>query len=974
MKNINRTALRLSVAPAVLALGLAAVPAWAQDQAPQDTAASEEADQTIVVTGTRIANPNVQSSVPVAALTNARIEQSGATNIQDVLATLPSTGQGVSRSNSNFSSTGNGTATVNLRNLGNARTLVLINGRRTVGLPGNSAVDLNNIPTELIDRVDVVTGGASAVYGSEAIAGVVNFILKKDFSGLQVHGQGTISDKGDAARQYVSVLGGFNFGGGRGNITLNASYDADHGLASANRDFSAHDKPNRSSYAAQGLFSVADPATQTPFATSNTFTFDQNNVLKGYQGANIDGYDRNQHRYLSVPVERYTVSGLGHYDLDFGTLYLEGTYVKTKSNASLEALAVDNSSSTPVLNFDGSAYAGIPITSPYVPQAIRDAAIANGVDVIQFRRRSVDIFSRSNKNDRDYWRVVAGLKGDFAQGWNYDVYYEHSQSRDHTSSGAIMARNYGAALSNEQSGNSVICSDAAARAAGCVPINIFGYNTVGIGSAAANWLQTDPGPEYGGLVKGQRVTFDYLAKVFQDVAGLSVGGELFSLFGSKPVNIAGGFEYRSERSSEVFDPYTQLGLSLGNQISNTVGKFNVKEGFVELNAPILEDRPGVHYLGLEAAARYADYSTTGGVWSYKFGGTYAPTPDIKFRAVYARATRAPNIGELFSAQSQTFPAIVDPCDQRSGEGDGGTFRALPAACANIPGVSTTVGNRGEFSYSTAQIQTIDGLLGGNRNLKTEKADTLTVGAVATPRFVRGLTLSLDYYRIKVLNAISTVGQQVSVTQCVTSGDPIFCNNVTRNAQGFITRVNDFLLNTASIEAAGLDGELHYSVPFTMLGGEQKFGVDAFWNHKFKQQRTPYPGGDIQNELGQADCYSCGRLGSGFRDRVDATFSLSSTRYRFSWNVSYMSGLSDNLDGSTATVTRIPAYWYHNAQLRFNAGESKRYEFYIGMNNVFDKKPPVFGDTNPVAWPGASTVASTYDVFGRMLYAGVTFKY
>ncbi len=262
-------ALRAGTALAGLgAIALFATPALAQDQDSGADAAQQGAGAEIVVTGSRISRPDLQSSTPVAVVTAERIQQTGASNIQDVLATLPAVGQNVSRTSSNFSNTGNGTATVNLRNLGSSRTLVLIDGRRTLGIAGSSAVDVNNIPTDLIERIDVVTGGASAVYGSEAIAGVVNFVLKNDFQGLRIRAQNTISDKGDAPRQYVSIIGGQNFGGGRGNVTANFSYDNDHGLPSRNRSFSATDVPNRSSYAAQGLFDVSNP-TQTQFSPTS---------------------------------------------------------------------------------------------------------------------------------------------------------------------------------------------------------------------------------------------------------------------------------------------------------------------------------------------------------------------------------------------------------------------------------------------------------------------------------------------------------------------------------------------------------------------------------------------------------------------------------------------------------------------------------------------------------------------------------
>jgi outer membrane receptor protein involved in Fe transport len=976
------TKLNGGVAVAALGLAIIATPAFADQAAPAAApapAADAPSADVIVVTGSRIARRDLQSTVPIAVISNDKLTSTGATNVSDLLNTLPEVGQGVSRTSSNFSSVGNGEATVNLRNLGSSRTLVLINARRTLGIAGSSAADLNNIPDELVDHVEVVTGGASAVYGSEAIAGVVNFVTKRNFDGVQLHVQDGISDKGDAGRQYISVLAGHNFAGGAGNITLLGSYDKDNGLSSANRFFSAHDNPNRSSYAAQGLFSVADPATQAAFSPANglTYTFDRNNAVKGYQGANIDGYDRNPHRFLAVPVERYNLSALTHYDFGTAELYGEGTYTKTKSNAALEALAVGNSGPGAAKNFDGSAYAGIPITSPYVPDAIRQAAIANGVNVIQFRRRSVDIFSRSNRNDRDYFRGVIGVKGSISSSWQYDVYYEHSQSRDFTTSGGIYAPNYGAALSNQAGpGGTVVCSDPVAQAAGCVPINIFGYNTVT--PDAAKFLQTYTGPTGdrvaadGTIVhvtNGESAAFRYLAKAYQDVASAQITGKLFSLWAG-PVAVAAGAEYRKERSAETFDPYTQLGLSSGNQLSNTVGRFDVKEGFVEVVAPIAADRPFVKSFGLEFAARYADYSTVGGLWTWKVGGNYAPVSDIRFNAVFARATRAPNIGELFSAQSQTFPAIVDPCDQAKGKGDNGALVPLPSACASIAGIAHTVQTRGAFAYGTAQLQTVDGLLGGNRNLKAETADTLTAGVVLTPSFFRNFVVKVDYYNIKVKNAVGIIGQQVSVDQCFQTANPVFCNNVIRDPNsGYITRVNALNLNTGSYKVSGLDTKLDYRVPARFLGEGGGLGVNVDWNHSFAQSQTPFPGGPLQDELGQADCYSCGRLGSGFKDRANAVFTVQNSTFNLAWTVQYLGPLVDVAGG-----TRISPVTYHGVKAQAFVGPNKKFTFYVGVNNLFDKTPQTFGDTNPVVWPGTGTVADTYDLFGRMLYVGATAKF
>lgn len=946
--------LKLTVAPFVLSAAMLAVPAHAQD-AP---AADEASEDTIVVTGSRIARADLSSSVPVSVVSQEQIQQTGAANIQDVLNELPSVGQNISRNSTNFSTTGNGIATVNLRNLGSARTLVLVNGRRFVaGLPGTSVVDLNTIPTDLIKDVQVVTGGASAVYGSEAIAGVVNFILDDKFEGLRFHGQGTISDEGDSGRYLASVTAGTAFADGRGHIVVNGSYDRDNGLRSRNRGFSANDIPNRSSFAAQGLFSP--DGSFAPGA--GTFTYGLDNSLKAYEGANIDGYDRNQDRYLGVPVERYLVTGLGSYELsDNATLFFEGSYAKSKSRSSLEPQAVAN---TDLVNADGTGYEGIPITNPFIPATIRNAMIAEGVTSLAFRRRSNDIFDRSNKNDRETWRALAGLRGSFADTFNYELYYAHGETKDYTRSGTIFGPQYVNALNAVAGPNGPVCSinvdaDPSNNDAACVPINIFGFNTVS--PAAAEYV-----------TRGGQLS-EYRAKVKQDVFSASVSGEVFELPGGA-LSIATGFEYRREKSSEDFDEATNLGQTLGNLLTDTRGKYNVKEGFLEVVAPILSERPFFHYLGLEGAVRYSDYSTVGGVWSWKAGGEWAPIPDIRFRGIYSEATRAPNITELFSAQSETFPAIVDPCDQRAGEGDGAPIAipagSLPAACLAIPAIAAAA-NAGGFVYSTAQIQTINGFLGGNPNLEEETAKTLTLGAVVQPRFARGLSLTVDYYRIKLKNAIGIIGQQTSLDECLTgNADALFCDNITRDATGRVTQVDAFNLNTGSFLVSGIDTQVKYSTTF---GESGRFDLSAFWTHLLKQQQTSFPGGPTQKEVGQLDCYSCGRLGTGFRDKVNVSATVGWDNVSLNWRVNYLSSVVDDITDPDAT--RTGPYWYHDAQLRFAVDDKKKYEFYLGIDNVFDKKPPVFGDTNPVTFPGAQTSATTYDLYGRLFYAGVDFRF
>ena len=929
-------------------------------QAPQADAGVAD-NEDIVVTGSRIARPEIEGSVPVAVVSDVFIQQSGAANIQDVLSDLPAVGQNISRTSTNFSTTGNGQATVNLRNLGSSRTLVLVNGRRFVaGIPGTSIVDLNTIPTDLIKRVDVVTGGASAVYGSEAISGVVNFIMKDDLEGLQARAQGTISNNGDAGRQYVSAAYGRSFADGRGHFVLYGQFDNDDGLRSRDRAFSAVDNPNRSSFSAQGLFSVngrfagagAGNGALTP-ATS-TFTYSGTNQLKTFESANIDGYNRNADRYLSVPVKRYLASGSAHYDIsDSVTFYAEGQYAKSESRSSLEPQAVAN---------PDIGLAGIPITNPFIPTEIRNAMVAAGVTALPFRRRSNDIFDRSNSNDRDTWRLVGGLRGKIADRWSYDLYYTHGETRDRTASGTVLGPNYANALNAVAGPNGPVCAinadaDPTNNDPNCVPINIFGFNTVN--AAAANYVT-------GG---GQQSTYD--ARVKQDVVSGSISGDLFDLPGGA-LALAVGAEYRKESSTEDFDEATNLGQTLGNQLSDTRGSFDSKEVFVEVVAPILTERPFAQYLGVEAAARYSDYSTVGGVWSWKIGGEYAPIRDLRFRAVYSEATRAPNIAELFSAQSETFPSVTDPCDQREGNGDGApiTKTTLSAACLAVPAIAAAAASPGGFVYTTADIQTINGFLGGNPDLNEEVSRTLTVGAVIQPRFLPGFSLTVDYYSIKVDGAIGIIGQQTSLDECYEgSGDPLFCNNILRDSSGRLETINALNLNTGSFEAAGIDVQGRYRHEFSSA---TSLDLAVLWNHRLKQEQTSFPGGPTQDELGQLDCFGCGRLGTGFKDRVNVSTTFTFDKLSINWRINYMGPVVDTLDA--ATPIRVGAYTYHDMQIRFDLDKDRTFGIYFGIDNIADKKPPVFGDTNVVTFPGTQTSANTYDLYGRMLYMGAGFKF
>lgn len=973
----------LFLAPAAYAQD-AERPADATPQ-PELTEADDAAE--ITVTGSRIARPDIEGIVPTAAVSAAALDQNAATNVQDTLIELPQVGIGTSRTNSNFLTGANGVATVNLRNLGSNRTLVLINGRRAVsGLAGSSAVDINNIPVEFIDRIDIVTGGSSAVYGSEAISGVVNFILKDRFEGLQLRGQSGITERGDNFRYMGSLTGGLSFADGRGNIFGNFSYDNDEGLLSRERGISDQDcflnaTPDEcgpafySSYAAQGRFELlnAAGARTNVFGGQGLFTFDpSNNLVPGFPVGS--GFNRNDERRISVPVERYLASAIANFEVSDGlTLYAEGTFAKVKSSSRIEATPLDYTDL-----YDGSAgNIGIPITNPFIPAAVRaaiaaanaDADPTNDVAAIGFRRRQVDVFSRSNRADRETWRGVIGARGNLAGDFKYDVSYVYGRVRDFTASQDIDNARYRNALDAvvDPATGAIICRSAAARADGCVPINLFGFNTAT--PEAAAYVQSS-------IPKSERIVNQ------QHVVSANVTGELFELPGGD-LAVAAGAEYRKEKSVDDLDELTNTGGNSGNIIPDTRGSFDVWEVYGEINAPIISDRPFFNYLGLTGAARYSDYSTVGGVFSWNVGAEWSPVQDLRFRAVYAEANRAPNIGELFSAPAETFPTVTDPCIGVSATGFNAatTTAGQAAACRALPGFAANIGQAGNptpgaFFYELADIQGINGFDGGNLDLQEETAKTLTVGGVITPSFLPGLSLSVDYFRIKVDNAIGTTPRDVSIGQCLESGVAAFCNNVVRSAaNGRLVTVNSQLANIANLKTSGIDVALQYNTPLG-FAADDRLTLNVYYTYLIDLEKRSFPGAPLEENRGQLG--GDGRLGAGFKHKASARIGYNFDNVTLSWQANYLGKIQDTLggygDADLDRLNSVGSYWYHDAQVRFDVDPDKRFEFYVGVDNVFDKKPPFLPSGFASSVTGTETAADTYDPFGRRWYAGARVRF
>lgn len=969
--NPLRSRFRQGAALGVLGFALASVTAHAQE-APSVDAGEEDV---IVVTGSRIARPEIEAPTPIAVVSSAEIQQDAAVNVQDILTEMPQVGIGTTRTNSNFLTGANGVATVNLRNLDEDRTLVLVNGRRFIaGLAGSSAVDINNIPTDFVERIEVVTGGQSAVYGSEAIAGVVNFILKDKFEGISVRGQAGLTSRSDNPRYMMSITGGTSFGADdRGSVLLNFTYDKDEGLFSRKRGISDQDcflnaSPDEcgpdfySSYAAQGRFELLDAAGERNDAFGGgLFTFDpSNNLVEGFPSGS--GYNRNAARRISVPVERYLASGIFNYELtDNIRAYSEVTYSKVKSSSQIEATPLDYTD----IYTDGQ---GIPITNPFIPAAVQAAIAArnsdgdptNDVTSLGFRRRQVEVFTRSNTNDRDTWRAVVGLDGSITDKWNFDVSYVYGHMRDLTLSQDIDNARYRNALDAIELDGQIVCRSASARAEGCVPINLFGYNTAS--PEASAYVQAV-------VPKSEEITNK------QHVVTAAISGTPFSL-PAGDVGVAFGAEYRKESSVDDLDILTNTGGNSGNQIPDTRGSYDVWEGFAELSIPILRDKPFFEELTVNGAARYSDYSTVGNVFSWNAGLEWEPVRGFRFRGGYAVANRAPNISELFSAPSETFPSDVnDPCIGVSATSfnPGTTTAALAAACRALPGFANNIAGSpdGSFFYELADIQGINGFDGGNINLNEETAKTITLGAVWTPPQVRGLSVSVDYFDIKIEDAIGLVERDVTVRECLESGDPAFCNNVIRSAAtGRLQTINAQLINVADIKTRGIDVAVRYSAPIG-LRPDDRFDFSLLYTYLLKLEKTPFPGADTEEYRGQLD--GEGRQGAGFKHKASGRLAYTAGPVTLSWQVNYLGKIVDTIggygDAALDRLNSVPAQWYHDVQLRWAVGEKRDFEFYVGADNLFDNNAPFLPSGFASNITGTETAADTYDPFGRRFYAG-----
>ncbi len=956
--------------------------------------------QEIIVTGSRIPQPNLESNSPVTVVTSQEVKVSGTTRTEDLVNSLP---QAFAAQGSNVSNGATGTATVDLRGLGSKRTLVLINGRRMQpGDPSSSTADINFIPAALIKRVDVLTGGASSVYGADAVAGVVNFIMDTTFTGFRIDGQASVfnhhqhmnndlvvanagagyfpptgwSTNGGA--QDIAGVWGAAFDDGRGHVQAYATYRTQDPVLESTRDYAfcalGSIQPQYRSYygpdygnfycggsatSDKGTFlrGYVDPETGKP--KTDIFQVSGNEFVPGYTTFNYAPYN-----YFQRPDERYTLGAFADYEISPGAKpYLEAMFMDDHSDAVIapsgdfgasRVLACDNALLTPseLDRICGAGVPGKPADTFVGPlNGMQDVTQAH----VQILRRNVEGGGRDDNLEHTDWRIVAGMRGDITRGVSYDAYYQFGTSHlaetyfnDFSKIRLnraldVVAVKDGAIVAPGTEGATLECRAAFTGIdTSCVPWNIFQAGAVN--PAALDYLQTP------GFLRGY--VNETVAHADFTFTGDEYGWRL--PWAETGVGINAGAEYRKEASRTMVDTEFQTGdlAGQGGPTPPVQGSFDVRELFGEIQVPIVEHN-FIDLLQLTGGYRWSNYHIGANSFdtsTYKIAAEFAPVRDIRLRGSYNRAVRAPNVVELFFPQSLGLSGNADPCA-------GSTPTATLAQCEATGLASNLYG-----SILANPAKQYNGVFGGNTNLEPEKADTYTVGVVLQPRFIPGLAITADYFNIKVKNLIGSLPWNTVMNACVNSG--LYCNLIHRDASGslwlsdngYITLTNQ---NIGGESTKGVDVQANYS---RRLGGIGTANVSFVGT--YMDQLNYDPGiGDIIKCSGLYDG-SCGTPNPKWRHKLRVGLTMPSG-LGFSAQWRHFSGVNDVDPEAPAGSARLSSRDYFD--LAFTARLAQRLNLRLGANNIFDRDAPVQG----AGLGNGNTFPQVYDALGRYLFAGFT---
>lgn len=872
---------------------------------------ANEEDVAIVVTGSRIERAGFNAPTPTTVIGETELLQAGRNDIASVLIDLPVFRNTTSPTTTN-TVISSGQASADLRGLGASRTLVLVNNRRLVNN------DLQSIPFSLIDRIDVVTGGASAAYGSDAVSGVVNIILDDNQKGLEVGTRVGISDRGDNASYLFKGSFGTDFAGDRGHFMIGADYLISEGIQPA----------TKRKIATSGFFPVAgsNPLRQVPVTDLREalrsegglirngplagFTFDPDGSVRPFQfgirdsrSTNMiggEGYNVNQVRSLSTPLDRVSVFARASFDVAPSLkIWVDGSYNTVSSNR-----VFFDDPSIQQLVFQKS--------NPFLSADVRARQGTQGT--FQIGRVPTDFALNRFISDRETFQVSVGFDGSFGNGkWRYDGYYSHGENASQLRiTDLVLDEPFNNAIDAvaNPAGGAPICRIALTNpTTPCRALNLFGSgrgDPAAIDYVTADWMSAD--------------------KRTLDVAGVNFNGEPFTLWG-KPVSFAAGAEYRKESYEADYDANAlKNAFKLLNGIAIPGISIDVKEAFAEVAVPVLVGIPAFQELVFNGAVRVSDYSAAGSITSWKLGLTNQVFDGLTLRGTRSRDIRAGSLLELFGTRSTFSTTVVD---------------RLPNTPLANPRITVFTGS--------------------NPNLQPEIADTLTVGAVVSPTFLPGFALSVDYYDIKIADAITSLNGQSIVNACYLSGNQPACAQIVRDSAGVISSIDASLINAALFKSNGVDIEATYYTRLSRLsaGLPGSIRLRALVNYVDKQT--------VDNGISVIEAAGV-NSNSGFstpRWRGTATLSYNSSSVGVDLRARYIgAGRYVESDETSIANNRIPAYTYVDLTLRTHVRTpgGRRFTLYGSVSNLFDRDPPI----------GAGF--SFYSPIGRSLTIGADIKF
>jgi iron complex outermembrane recepter protein len=986
---LMKTTMRTRLLASSLLIGAATIanPAAAQVTSSEDAAAPATQDTPstaepssqgdIVVTGSLIRNPNLVSSSPVATVGQAELQLRNTVNAETIIREIPGTVPGIG---SQVNNGNGGFSTINLRGLGSQRNLVLIDGNRLVPAEQNGTVDLNNIPVALLERVDVLTGGASTTYGADAVSGVVNFITRSDFAGVEASASNRITERGDSNIFRADLTIGANFDDGRGNAVLSVGYQEADALYQGDRDISVFGISSTTGVASGESF------TSTPTAVSfPSGDFQVNPAGTALQDF-YSGFNFNPYNIFQTPFKRYNIYAAANYEVsDTVEVYSRGIFSKNTVSTIIAPSGIFGEALT------------IPGNNPYLSPGIRDQlctlnGIALGapcntnaaIPLPAVYRRSVELGPRVSEYVTTMFDYKAGVRLSLTDTLKFDVSGAYGENEiNQTQSGYVLRSRVQQALNATNTTSCTVTTN------NCVPLNLFGP----AGSIS---------PDQAAFLNGSSII--QIKTNLSQFRGI-LTGDLGSIGSGEPISFAVGGEYRDYGYVRNPDAYAlspgELG-GAGGAVLPFDGGYDVREAFGEVIAPILADVPFFHSLTLEAGIRYSSYQIDAAgdpsfeTTTWKVGGSWEPVEAIKVRGNYQRAVRAPNINELFSPVSTGLTnLLIDPC-----------AGAAPTASPNLALACT---NQGAPVASIGSIQNpsagqANATGGGNPLLEPEEADTYTVGVVIQPRdVIPGLTLTVDYYNIIINNAITQATPADILGACfganpsaitAAQANSVACTSIRRSsANGRLSGSSATIpglpqprTNLGRLATDGIDLVFNYARDFGDVGFVFNFAGN--WTNKstFQASETSF----------DRDCvgyYSvnCASIQPEFSWNTRATFSVGdadlSVLWRYIDSVRY-EGIADDaaargftsdlyqgvitgpspLAGGTYDLNRIEAYHYIDLAARFQATENLDLTFTI--NNLFDRDPPLVGNAaGSTSYNSGNTYPSTYDVLGRTFNVG-----